>query len=60
MSHFGSWFHITFKYLKRRLDPQYLGDVKHWDIYQPLQGGAPPVISRFKIPINYRYITYKP
>ena len=28
--------HITWKRICWRLYPQYLGDVKHWDIYQPL------------------------
>ena len=28
---------ITFKYLLEMKYPQWLGDVKHWDIYQPLR-----------------------
>ena len=35
MSLFGDWYHITFKYLEMKY-PQSLGDVKNWDIYQPL------------------------
>ena len=36
MSLFGDLFHITFEYLLEMNYPQYLGGVKHWDIYQPL------------------------
>ena len=32
----GDLFHITFPYLLEMKYPQELGDVKHWDIYQPL------------------------
>ena len=35
MSLFGDWCDITFKYLLE-INPQELGDVKRWDIYQPL------------------------